>query len=172
MKNRIEIAKHLGELGFTKGVEVGVDFAYHARVLLDYIPNLKLLCVDKWDRNPRAYELAKEVLARYPGATMQRADSVEAANTFNDGSLDFVFIDADHTYEAVKRDIEAWTPKVRKGGVMYGHNYEVSPTGIRGVIDAVNEYVVNNNISLTIIERDRRNPYGDDRHPCWYFVKT
>ncbi|KKR67209.1 MAG: hypothetical protein UU10_C0051G0007 [Parcubacteria group bacterium GW2011_GWF1_40_6] len=171
MKNRIEIAKYLAELGFTKGAEIGVDFAYHARVLLDYIPNLSLLCVDLWNRNPRAYSLAEETLARYPGATIIMGDSVEVAKDIPDGSLDFVFIDADHSYQGVKRDIEAWSPKVRLGGVVYGHNYEVSRTGNRGVIEAVDEYVAKHKISLRVIEQDKHNPYPDDRHPCWFFAK-
>ena len=119
MKNRIEIAKHFAELGYTKGVEVGVDFAYHARVLLDYIPNLSLLCVDKWNGNPRAYELAKEVLGRYQGAQMVRGESIDVSQTIPNESKDFVFIDADHNYESVKGDLNAWYPKVRVGGVLY-----------------------------------------------------
>jgi predicted O-methyltransferase YrrM len=60
----------------------------------------------------------------------------EAASLFQDGSLDGVFIDADHTYEAVKMDIQNWMPKVRKGGILAGHDYvETWP----GVIEAVNE---------------------------------
>ena len=171
MKNRIEIAKHFAELGYTKGVEVGVDFAYHARVLLDYIPNLHLLCVDKWNRNPRAYELAKEVLGRYQGAQMVRGESVDVAQTIPNESKDFVFIDADHNYEGVKKDLNAWYPKVRAGGVLYGHNYQVSRSGNTGVIDAVQEFVKNNDLSLKIIEKDNWNPYMDDRHPCWYISK-
>ncbi len=50
-------------------------------------------------------------------------DSVEAAGTFHDGSLSFVFIDADHRWDAVVKDLEAWKPKVRPGGVFAGHDY-------------------------------------------------
>lgn len=171
MKNRREVAKHLASLGFTKGVEVGVDFAYHARLLLDYIPNLSLLCVDLWNRNPQAYELAQEVLGRYTGATLLREDSIEASKQVEDESMDFVFIDANHSYEYVKRDLEAWYQKVKKGGVFYGHNYAVSHSGDSGVIDAVDEFVANNGLTLEVIPADKRNPYNDDRHPCWYIQK-
>ena len=37
-------------------------------------------------------------------------------------SLDFIFIDADHTYESVKKDIELWTPKVKHEGIILGHD--------------------------------------------------
>jgi predicted O-methyltransferase YrrM len=50
--------------------------------------------------------------------------SVEAAKDYENQSLDFVFIDADHTYKCVCQDIDAWLPKVRPGGVLAGHDYE------------------------------------------------
>ena len=50
-------------------------------------------------------------------------DSVRAAATFADESFDLVFIDADHSEAAVRRDIAAWLPKIRMGGVISGHDY-------------------------------------------------
>ena len=61
--------------------------------------------------------------------------SDEVADKFEDGSLDFVFIDADHEQEQVRKDILAWLPKVRKGGIISGHDYVASQ---QGVIKAVN----------------------------------
>lgn len=49
-----------------------------------------------------------------------REESVKAASIFKDEVCDFVYIDADHSYEAVKADIEAWLPKVKVGGVLAG----------------------------------------------------
>jgi cephalosporin hydroxylase len=48
--------------------------------------------------------------------------SVEAAKLYEDASLDFVFIDACHKYEFIKADIEAWSPKVKAGGILSGHD--------------------------------------------------
>lgn len=50
------------------------------------------------------------------------ADSAEAAKSFPDASLDFVFIDANHEDDAVRRDISAWLPKVKPGGILAGHD--------------------------------------------------
>lgn len=49
--------------------------------------------------------------------------SEQAASLFEDGTIDFVFLDADHGYEAVRRDLEAWFPKVKRRGVLGGHDY-------------------------------------------------
>lgn len=53
-----------------------------------------------------------------------RRDSVEGSEWYENKSLDFVFIDADHSYAAVKADIEAWLPKIKSGGVLAGHDYD------------------------------------------------
>jgi predicted O-methyltransferase YrrM len=56
--------------------------------------------------------------------TVHPADSALAAARFDDASLDAVFIDADHSEEAVTRDIAAWLPKVKRGGVIAGHDVD------------------------------------------------
>lgn len=65
-------------------------------------------------------------------------DSVGCASRFDDDSVDLVFVDADHSEESVRSDLEAWVPKVRPGGVIAGHDY-----GSRrhpGVTKAVDEF--------------------------------
>ena len=63
-----------------------------------------------------------------------KKSSIEAAADINE-FFDFIYIDADHEYESVKKDIEAWIPRLRSGGIIAGHDY----IGYRGVHDAVNE---------------------------------
>ena len=53
-----------------------------------------------------------------------KGDSVKSSDKYEDESLDFVFIDGDHSYDGVMRDIEAYFPKIRIGGVIAGHDYE------------------------------------------------
>jgi len=65
-----------------------------------------------------------------------RAPSLEAANRYDDSSLDFVFLDAAHDYENVKADIVAWRPKVKSGGYLGGHDYQLL---FPGVMKAVQE---------------------------------
>lgn len=70
--------------------------------------------------------------------------SWEVADKFDNSTFDFVFIDADHTYESVAKDIQAWYPKVKLGGILSGHDY---PTW-GGVKKAVDEFVKRNNYKL------------------------
>lgn len=87
-----------------------------------------------------------------------RMESEEAANLFKhylsftteDGYFDFVYIDADHTYEMVKRDINLWLPLVKKGGIIGGHDYGFPDEVVRhgGVQKAVDEIFGDNDSVL------------------------
>lgn len=112
----------------------------------------------------------RAILAPYK-ATVIKKDSIEAAKDVADGSLDFVFIDADHSHKSVKEDITAWAEKVKKGGIVSGHDYYVFPSGNRGVIDAVDEYTKAHGYKLNVIDWDKTMPKSDDRVPSWYFFK-
>lgn len=109
-----------------------------------------ITCVDMWKNGYDPYdpaaptaELAEKsfdrVAERYPVIHKMKTGSIEAASSFEDGSLDFVYIDADHRYESVKRDIKAWLPKVRKGGILAGHDYHTDcwPDVVRAVDETV-----------------------------------
>jgi hypothetical protein len=75
--------------------------------------------------------------AAYGGRSVViNAPSVEAAGAVPDESLDFVFIDADHTYEACRADILAWLPKIKLTGWIAGHDYHEFP-GVKKAVDEV-----------------------------------
>lgn len=175
MKNRIELAQYFAQLGFTKGVEVGVCDGIYSEKLMQNIPGLKLYGVDPYteyhgypkERIERKMTEAIERLSKYPNYVLVRARSTEAAKTIEDGSLDFVFIDGAHDYESVKEDINAWYPKVRKGGILSGHDYYQGKSGGMGVIQAVDEFIAEHKLELQTTEWDME-AYVDDRQPDWY----
>jgi glycosyltransferase involved in cell wall biosynthesis len=178
LKNRIELAKYFAELGFVKGAEVGVYDGYYSEILVQNIPNVELLSIDSWggmghDKGNMkdTYRRAIDRLAPYhENITIIKKDSVSASNEIKDGSQDFVFIDACHCYDCVKKDIEAWVPKVRIGGIVSGHDAYKMRSGNTGVLDAINEYVKNNNVELQLTEWNK-DENKDNRQPCWYFFK-
>lgn len=67
--------------------------------------------------------------------TILKKDSVEASKDFQDKSLDFVFIDASHDYENVKKDINAWLPKIKPGGIISGDDYHPTWSGVVAAVD-------------------------------------
>ena len=83
----------------------------------------------------------KSLNAAHPEIEVYILTSKEAAKKFESKSLDLVFIDANHTYEAVKEDIALWLPKVRLGGVICGHDYHrtgnIPHNGVKRAVDEV-----------------------------------
>ena len=141
----VEVEKKLGR--GLKMVEVGSYAGESSEIWAQSGVFDKIVCVDAWKNgwNEQAKasnttELAEkkfdEVAAKYQCIEKRKSDSVSAANEFEDGSFDFIYIDANHTYEAVKADVEAWLPKVRMAGIISGHDYQKAWSG---VIQAVNE---------------------------------
>ena len=178
MRNRLELAQYLAEMGSKKGAEVGVFEGTFSKTILDTIPGVNLLCIDSWNspsgwglrRNRSSYPAAIKNLSAYPNATILKGNSVDVAKYIVDESLDFVYIDADHSYEAVKADINYWAPKVKSGGVLSGHDY--FEADYLGVIRAVDEYAKEHNLKVSATEWDKRNPVRDERQPNWYFIKA
>lgn len=143
------------------GCEVGVHRGANAAVLLQQRPELTLHLVDPWAATDQ-YRRSRDALSRRPTsqrnadfvkakielnfagnhrARIMRDESTEAAKTHADASLDFVFIDADHSYDGCRADIQAWMPKVRPGGWIGGHDYghRLERHGAWGVKRAVDE---------------------------------
>jgi len=90
----------------------------------------------------------RKVIERFkgnPNIKIIKKTSKEASMDFKDNSVDLVFIDADHSYKSVKDDINLWLPKVRKGGILAGHDYYLK---FFGVIQAVHEAFGIDNIGI------------------------
>jgi hypothetical protein len=82
---------------------------------------------------------------RYRNVKIHQKPSVEAATSFADESLYFVFIDAAHDYKSVKDDIEAWTKKVIPGGIIAGHDYN-SHVGVKKAVkESFKDFTVEGN---------------------------
>jgi hypothetical protein len=96
------------------GVEIGVSKGYNAEVVLRTLPIKVLHLIDP------NYE-CRDIIFKYYNAYFYWGKSSEEAESIPD-CLDFVYIDGDHSQEAVSQDIENYYPKVRKGGVIGGHD--------------------------------------------------
>lgn len=154
LKTRADLAKYFTQLGFKVGAEIGVERGAYALVLCETIPGLKYYGIDSWyvggmknHAHIGQYEQTKKHLAPYD-ATLIRKFSMEAVKDFENASLDFVYIDANHRFDYVVNDIIEWTRKVKKGGIVAGHDYHIANTC--GVIEAVDAYVHAHSLSLNL----------------------
>lgn len=100
-------------------------------------------CVDTWknegmSEGPRDTfkEFCKNTASLQNYIRILRGNSAEIARTF-DKEIDFLFIDGDHSYSGVKKDVESWLPKLKGGGMVIFHD-AVWEEGVQKVID---EYV-------------------------------
>jgi hypothetical protein len=192
----------MNDLGLKKGAEIGVSKGRYSKWLFSIIKKLKLFCVDPWAvydgyvelHDPKGQPLYdgyfEETKKRLEGknAVFIRKFSMDAVNDFRDNSLDFVFIDGNHTFEYVIDDIAAWSKKVRKGGIISGHDYWNSiendrlykigldrhePTDLIDrmklcqVKDAVNAWTKANQINPWFIT----SANDLDRFPSWFYIK-
>jgi predicted O-methyltransferase YrrM len=122
--------------GWSLGAELGMDKGILTGMLLRGCQGLSLIGVDVFpdrERSRRVFELAESSNR----VRVHEMTTREASGRIADGLLDFVFIDADHSYGAVKDDIACWAPKVRAGGWVGGHDYH--PRKFPGVVKAVDE---------------------------------
>lgn len=168
IKNRADLALHFAQLGMTRGAEIGVLTGEYAKVLCNSIPHLKYYGIDPWYKgreNNRLHkghmEQAQKKLAAFD-ATLINKYSLEALTDFEDSSLDFVYIDGNHHFDFVVNDIIEWTKKVKKGGIVAGHDYGEGITC--GVIPAVNGFVRSHFLNLNLTT-------DPSEALSWWFVK-
>lgn len=102
------------------GAELGVANGNMSQYLLAYGGGIHMTFVDV-----RCTPAFKEVVKRFKEDSFDvyEMPTTEAATMVPNDHFDFVFIDADHSYEAVRRDIQDWLPKVKVGGWLCGHDF-------------------------------------------------
>ena len=163
----------MADMGFRVGVEVGVQYGGSAEMFCTVNPQLHLTCIDPYLPYPRlnrrspkpaTFEDASKFLSRF-NVTMVKKKSMEVVDSFRDGSLDFVHIDADHSFDCAMQDFIGWVPKVRKGGLILGHDYFAINWG--GVTQAVQAYLFAHHITEWWVTADVSPTVfwqrGDDR---------
>ena len=130
-------------------IEVGTYTGASAEAILASSSVKQLICVDPFNGSagdhqtcvwsPEAvFAMLQARLVKHVGRfTVMQTTSLNASCLLKDAFADMVFIDADHSYESVKQDIQIWMPKLHFGGLMCGHDYE---SRFPGVVKAVQEF--------------------------------
>lgn len=163
------------------GVEIGVCEGWFSCYLLENWRGTKLISVDPWKHFAAGYVDGCNVGQAEMDAICARATARlavfgrrseiwrllgdEAAAKIPAGSLDFVYIDAQHHYEAVKADLATWYPKLKTGGLLAGHDYMDGSldVGEFGVKSAVDEFTAQHQLDLHVT--------GESFAPSWFVHK-
>lgn len=164
-----EVIARLNGAAHPRGAEIGVFAGDMSAALLAANPKLHLDMVDSWEGGGEAYigdsgdwhagltqdsqdaymaKAERKTAFASDRRSIIRSRSVEAA--VSPYIYDFVFLDADHSYAGCAADIAAWSPKVKPGGWLGGHDYENTGFPKFGVTQAVNEYVASTGLKLEL----------------------
>jgi hypothetical protein len=162
MVNYFPDNSHFVEVGSWKGRSA----SYMAVEILNSKKRIKFDCVDTWlgsvehtdphspffveelinDKDWLYYQFLNNTRPVCDIINTVRSSSLDSVNLYENRSLDFVFIDASHEYDDVKKDILTWYPKIKKGGVIAGHDF----TTFDGVRQAVDELIINKGMNYVL----------------------
>jgi hypothetical protein len=154
------------------GCELGVCYGWNLVWTLQNIPDIRMYAIDPYtpyDDGPGGYfdqdkqNIIKNTMLENIDPYKDRVKfmmsrSQDVVFHFPDGYLDYIFIDGDHSYEAAKRDIVNYYPKVKSGGIFAGHDYSMP-----GVKKALDEFLDEQGLTIDIIQ------FCDT--DAWYWIK-
>jgi hypothetical protein len=158
-------------------VELGVEKGYFSQMVLKFLNPNKYYLIDPWEigYDKKADKTYDSSLNHLPTAYSTENDYQQILNTFyseiknnqiivrpdysynvvddfKDNYFDFIYIDSCHLYESVKSDLNIFLPKLKKGGVMAGHDYFVYSNF--GVIEAVDEFCNDQGFEMVIFNNN------------------
>ncbi|KKN51263.1 hypothetical protein LCGC14_0624240 [marine sediment metagenome] len=147
------------------GAEIGVDQAVFSEHLLEWTDPQLLWLVDSWQQQGQRHDVLQLRTLR---KTMHRmrlhigsgqvrvlvGPSVRCATHVPNGTLDWLYIDADHTYHGCKANLDTWSSRVKKGGLIAIHDYTSPIKTLGGVRKAIDEFVRQKGVSLARVTQE------------------
>lgn len=175
MKTRRNFSDLINERKYRVAVEIGVGHGGFSAYLLESCPRLNLFSIDPFvdcaESRDGAERNTREKLEPFGDRSkILVAKGIESFEKFEDNSIDFLYIDGEHTEPAVTEDLNAWYPKIKSGGIISGHDY-----GIGGVAEAVNRFTASHGfeIQLTGVEASYETKWGEEaQQASWWFEVT
>ena len=193
--SRNDLPEFFKEIGYKVGVEIGVYKGEFAKLFAK--EGLKIYGIDPWKpyagfdidsenrtrRQNFLYGHTKRLLSPYKNVVLIRKTSMEALKYFKNETLDFVYIDGNHYLKYVVEDICEWSKKVKKGGIVSGHDY-IHPRRVKDkkwgnrirnlhAKFAVDAYIEAYGIKNWYLLGRQDAPWGEtrDRFLSWFFIK-
>lgn len=175
LKNRTNFVDLINEKKYRIGAEIGVRHGAYSKYLIENSNLTVLFSIDPWERNPELLDRMEETYKnacenlKSVKSKILRHYSENIVGNFKDESFDFIYIDAQHDYDSVKKDISNWYPKLISGGCLAGHDYHERWFGVKKAVD---EFCQQNNLELFLTGIGDRYGEGDYNFPSWYIFKT
>lgn len=182
LKTRIDLIK-MFPVG-SVGCEVGTWRGYFAIEMLNHTSLGKLFLVDEWkpqasyddpltdtDHEANLAE-CKQHIRGHAGSgrvVIVRGASLEvAANDRTIPPLDWVYVDANHSYEACSADLRAWSKRLKPDGVLLGHDFTQNNDALKwnfGVVEAVVDFCRSEGWRITHLTTEDFASYRLERKP-------
>jgi hypothetical protein len=151
--------------------EIGVATGRLSKIILENNKPETLVLIDLWknfdlgykddnmvteDKHEGRYQAVKQMFAENKSVLIVRDFSTEASTKFEDNYFDWVYVDADHSYEGCLKDLEAYDPKVKQDGYIWGHDWLAGTYTKKGfdVNRAVKDFVESKGYILSCITNE------------------
>ncbi len=162
-------------LGYKRGAEIGVERGVYSEIIADKMPGVELCSIDSWRAydgyrehvtQEKLHEIYVDAVRRLKGKSKILVNfSMDAVNDFYDETLDFVYIDSNHGFLHVAQDIHFWSQKVKRGGIVAGHDFKRHKGNYTNhVKDVVQAWTYSHGINPWFV-------LNGDKSPSWFWVK-
>lgn len=149
LPNRLSLLEKLPKGGIV--AEIGVDTGDFSKLILEHNKPKKLHLIDVWDsqrynrdkKNIVEEQFKKEIVSGI--IEINLGYSTQVVSQFNDVYFDWIYIDTDHSYGTTRDELNLYSSKLKKGGIIAGHDYDVGHWNSLvkfGVIEAVHEFCI------------------------------
>ena len=174
---------------YSVGLEVGVEYGAFAEQILQNWEG-RLVCVDFWGKQPNyneppndknfieMFDIFNQKMIPFSDRVLIVKNLSEVASRFfPENYFDFIFIDANHEYSSIKKDMEVWWPKLKSGGLFSGHDWlhNFNPTDKNMSVYFDGNYIGEYGVNSAVSEFCEKNNYGfkvtNEEFATWYFYK-
>lgn len=167
LPNRLSLLEKLPKGGIV--AEIGVDTGGFSEMITKYTKPKKLHLIDVWDSQRYNQDKKRAVEKKFKDQItsgkmeINLGYSTKVAAQFEDEYFDWIYIDTDHSYGTTRDELKLYAPKLKRDGIIAGHDYEVghwNSLAKFGVIEAVHEFCLLYQwefVYLTMENRDHRS---------------
>ena len=145
--------------------EIGVNRGNFSKSILKIVKPKKLYLIDPWkstnnqDLMNKNYKITMKRLedeVKAGQVIIKKGSSLDVLNEFEDGFFDWIYVDGDHRYEFVKKDLKLSYSKVKKNGLITGDDYNHKVGTLKKeVAKAVDDFIKESNVKVIQLKNEQ-----------------